>query len=50
MSAIAFWLRSRHVSYSNKLEIIDTPEREELTKEQKEIVRRVLKSYQVKEQ
>ena len=35
MSAIAFWLRSRHTSYSNKLEIVDIPEREELTKEQK---------------
>lgn len=49
MSAIAFWLRSRHTSYSNKLEIVDIPEREELTKEQKEIVRRVLKAYQPKE-
>ena len=49
MSAIAFWLRSRHTSYSTKLEIVDIPEREELTKEQKEIVRRVLKAYQPKE-
>ena len=45
MSAIAFWLRSRHASYSNKLEIVDIPEREELTKEQKALVRRVLRTY-----
>ena len=49
MTAIAFWLRSRHTSYGNKLEIVDTQDKEELTKEQKEIVRRVLKTYKSKE-
>lgn len=49
MVAIAFWLRSRHTSYGNKLEIVDTQDREELTKEQKAVVRRVLKTYKSKE-
>lgn len=49
MTAIAFWLRSRHTSYGNKLEIVDTQDREELTKEQKAVVRRVLKTYKSKE-
>ncbi len=49
MTAIAFWLRSRHASYGNKLEIVDTQDKEELTKEQKAVVRRVLKTYKSKE-
>ncbi len=49
MTAIAFWLRSRHTSYGNKLEIVDTQDKEELTKEQKAVVRRVLKTYKSKE-
>lgn len=48
MTAIIFWLKSRHSVYWNKIEIIDTPDREALTKEQKEVIRRVLKSYQNK--
>ncbi len=38
MTAISFWLRSRHSAYGNKMEIVDTTDREELTKEQKELV------------
>ena len=49
MTAISFWLRSRHSAYGNKMEIVDTTDREELTKEQKELIRRVLKSYRSKE-
>ena len=45
MTAISFWLRSRHSAYGNKMEIVDTTDREELTKEQKETVRRVLRAY-----
>lgn len=45
MTAIIFWLKSRHVSYGNKLEIVENTEKEELTKEQKATIRRVLKQY-----
>lgn len=45
MTAIIFWLKSRHLSYWNKLEIVENTDKEELTKEQKEVIRRVLKQY-----
>ena len=45
MTAIIFWLKSRHIAYGNKLEIIDTPDKEVLTKAQKETIARVLKQY-----
>lgn len=48
MTAIIFWLKSRHSVYGNKIEIIDTPEKEALTKAQREVIRRVLKSYNPK--
>jgi hypothetical protein len=48
MTAIIFWLKSRHSVYWNKIEIIDAPDKETLTKEQKDVIRRVLKSYQNK--
>lgn len=45
MTAIIFWLKSRHLSYWNKLEIVENNDKEELTKAQKEVIRRVLKQY-----
>ncbi len=45
MTAIIFWLKSRHLSYWNKLEIVENTDKEELTKAQKEVIRRVLKQY-----
>jgi len=48
MTAIIFWLKSRHSVYGNKIEIIDTPEKEALTKAQREVIRRVLKNYNPK--
>ena len=45
MTAIIFWLKSRHSAYGMKLEIVDTPDKESLTKKQKETIARVLKKY-----
>jgi hypothetical protein len=45
MTAIIFWLKSRHSAYGMKLEIVDTPDKDSLTKEQKETIARVLKKY-----
>ncbi len=45
MTAIIFWLKSRHIAYWNKLEIVDAPDKEVLTKAQKETIARVLKQY-----
>ena len=45
MSAIAFWLRSRHPAYGNRVEVSGPREREELTKEQQLVIRRVLAKY-----
>lgn len=45
MSAIAFWLRSRHPAYGNRVEIAGPGERDELTKDQEALVRRVLAKY-----
>lgn len=45
MTAIIFWLKSRHSAYGMKLEIVDTPDKESLTKAQKETIARVLKKY-----
>lgn len=45
MTAIIFWLKSRHLSYWNRLEIVENNDKEELTKAQKEVIRRVLKQY-----
>ena len=42
MTAIIFWLKSRHPVYGNRLEIIDSPEKEALSKAQRELVRRVM--------
>lgn len=48
MTAIIFWLKSRHVAYGNRVEITDTREREELTKDQELLIKRVLKKYNIK--
>ena len=45
MTAIIFWLKSRHSAYGMKLEIVDTPDKELLTKAQKETIARVLRKY-----
>lgn len=45
ITAIIFWLKSRHSAYGNKIEIIDTPEKDTLTKAQKATIARVLKRY-----
>lgn len=45
MTAIIFWLKSRHSAYGMKLEIVDAPDKESLTKEQKQTIARVLKKY-----
>lgn len=45
MTAIIFWLKSRHSAYGTKLEIVDTPDKESLTKAQKETIARMLRKY-----
>ena len=45
MTGIIFWLKSRHNSYGTKVEIVDAPDKEELTKEQREVIQRVLQKY-----
>lgn len=48
MTAIIFWLKSRHSAYGNRVEITDGREREELTKDQELLIKRVLKKYNIK--
>ena len=45
---LAAMLDYPYASLVNKIEIIDTPDKDTLTKEQKDVIRRVLKSYQNK--
>ncbi|MEN9552179.1 MAG: hypothetical protein RI935_556 [Candidatus Parcubacteria bacterium] len=42
-SAISFWLRHRNDNYKDKIEITTKEDKEELTKEQKKVVKNALK-------
>lgn len=49
-SAISFWLRHRNDNYKDKIEITTKDDNEELTEEQKKVVRKALKLASVTKQ